>query len=96
MSPATRDALLAAIAKARSWINELVEGRVTSFEQIAERAGKVERHVRFLAPLGFVSPRVIAAIADGSAPADLTVTALAKALPYSWTEQEGRLGLPHG
>ena len=28
------------------------------------------------------------AIADGTAPADLTVTGLAKALPYSWAEQE--------
>ena len=27
-------------------------------------------------------------IADGTAPADLTVTGLAKALPYSWAEQE--------
>jgi hypothetical protein len=27
-------------------------------------------------------------IADGTAPAALTVTGLAKALPYSWAEQE--------
>jgi hypothetical protein len=40
-----------------------------------------------------VFPRVIAAIADGHAPSDLTVTALAKALPYSWADQERRLGL---
>jgi site-specific DNA recombinase len=58
------------------------------------REGKVERHVRFLAPLAFTSPRLIAAIADGSAPADLTVTALAKALPYVWAEQDRRSGLP--
>jgi hypothetical protein len=45
-----------------------------------------------LAPLAFVSPGVIVAIADGSAPADLTVTGLAKALPYSWAEQERRVG----
>jgi hypothetical protein len=32
--------------------------------------------------------RIIAAIVDGTAPADLTVTGLAKALPYSWAEQE--------
>jgi site-specific DNA recombinase len=45
-------------------------------------------HIRLLAPLAFLSPRIIAAIVDGTAPADLTVTGLAKALPYSWTEQE--------
>jgi hypothetical protein len=32
-------------------------------------------------------------IVDGTAPADLTVTGLAKALPYSWIEQEQRAGL---
>jgi site-specific DNA recombinase len=44
-------------------------------------------------PLAFLSPRIIAAIVDGTAPADLTVTGLAKALPYSWIEQEQRVGL---
>src|SRR5665811_2528600 len=46
-----------------------------------------------LAPLAFVSPRIITAIVDGTAPADLTVTGLAKALPYSWAEQERSIGL---
>jgi hypothetical protein len=32
--------------------------------------------------------RITAAIVDDTAPADLTVTGLAKALPYSWAEQE--------
>ena len=32
------------------------------------------------------TPRIVAAIADGNAPANLTVTGLAKALPYSWAE----------
>ncbi|HVS07107.1 MAG TPA: hypothetical protein VHK65_13225 [Candidatus Dormibacteraeota bacterium] len=30
----------------------------------------------------------------GTAPADLTVTGLAKALPYSWAEQESSIGFP--
>jgi DNA invertase Pin-like site-specific DNA recombinase len=91
MAPETRDALLSAIAKARAWVEDLIAGRASSFEQIAEQEGKVERHVRFLAPLAFVSPGVVKAIMDGAAPADLTVTALAKALPYSWVEQERRI-----
>ncbi len=76
MKTESRDALLAAITKARGWI---------------EAQG--ERHIRLLAPLAFLSPRIIAAIVDGTAPADLTVTGLAKALPYSWAEQEERAGL---
>ena len=46
-----------------------------------------------MATLAFVSPRIVAAIVDGTAPADLTVTDLAKALPYSWAEQEQGIGL---
>jgi site-specific DNA recombinase len=93
MTPETRDVLLAAIAKARAWVEDLVSGRATSFPEIAGREGKVERHVRFLAPLAFVSPSVLSAIMDGTAPAHLTVTLLAKAMPYSWAEQDRRLGL---
>ncbi len=52
----TRDALLTAIVKARSWINELIEGRTESLAAIAKRERKVERHVRNLAQLAFLSP----------------------------------------
>jgi hypothetical protein len=41
-------------------------------------------------PLAFVSPRVITAIIDGTAPAAITATALAGRLPYSWAEQARR------
>ena len=46
------------------------------------------RDIRLFAPLTFLWPRIIPAIVDGTAPADLTVTSLAKALPYSQTQQE--------
>jgi site-specific DNA recombinase len=93
MKPESRDALLTAIAKARGWIDAIRLGRFASFAEIAEREALCERHIRLLAPLAFLSPRIIAAIVNGTAPADLTVTGLAKALPYSWAEQERRFGL---
>jgi DNA invertase Pin-like site-specific DNA recombinase len=88
--PSRREALLIAIAEARQWVDEVAQGRPATFAQIARREGKVERHVRLLAPLAFLSPRIVAAIIDGTAPANLTVT-LARALPHSWAEQERRL-----
>ena len=87
-----REALLIAIAKARQWIDDLAHGRAASFAIIARREGKVERHIRLLAPLAFVSPRIVSALLDGTAPADLTLTKLARALPYCWAEQERRVG----
>ena len=89
----SRDALLTAVAKARKWIDDVRLGHCASFAEIAEREAVGERHIRLLAPLALLSPRIIAAIADDSAPADLTFTGLAKALPYSWAEQERRIGL---
>ena len=91
ITPSRRETLLTAIAKARQWVDEVVQGRTATFAQIARREGKVERHVRLLAPLAFLSPRIVAAIIDGTAPANLTVTTLARALPHSWAEQERRL-----
>ncbi len=88
MAPSNRDDLLLAIAKARTWVEELVDGRAASFAEIAEREGKAERHVRFLSPLAFVSPRIVHLIAEGTFRADLNVTKLVKLIDCSWTEQE--------
>jgi len=87
-----REALLIAIVKARQWIDYLAHGRAASLAVIARREGKAERHIRLLAPLAFVSPRIVSALLDGTAPADLTLTKLARALPYCWAEQERRVG----
>ncbi len=94
LDPAASEVLLIAIARARSWMNDLTEGRVNSFEEIARSENKVERHIRRLIPLAFVSPRIVEAIANGSAPADLTVTSLTSALPRSWTKQEKKYVCP--
>jgi site-specific DNA recombinase len=80
----TWDAILLAVAKARSWIDDLASGRVQSLAETAEREGKVERHIRLLTPLAFISPHRLAAIIDGTGPHHATVTALAQAVPYRW------------
>ncbi len=85
MNVGNRDALLLAIAKARAWIADLAEGRVHSFADIAKREEKVERHIRLLAPLAFVSPDAISDIMDGSSP-PMGVTELAKKVAHSWKQ----------
>jgi hypothetical protein len=70
--------------KARYWIDDIASGCVRSFAEIAEREGKVERHIRLLTPLAFISRHRLAAIIDGTGPHNATVTALAQALPYWW------------
>jgi site-specific DNA recombinase len=93
MKPETRETLLGAIAKARVWIEDIRLGRVASLAEIAGRECQGERYIRMLLPLAFVSPRIVAVIAEGRAAANLTVSSLVRALPYSWAEQERSIGL---
>jgi DNA invertase Pin-like site-specific DNA recombinase len=93
IKPETRDALLGAIAKARGWIEDIRLGRVASLAEIAGRERQGERYIRMLLPLAFVSPRIVAAIVEGRAAANLTLSSLVRALPYSWAEQERNVGL---
>jgi site-specific DNA recombinase len=93
MTPSRRDALLIAIAKARQWMDDLAHARAASFAVIARREAKVERHIRLLAALAFVSPRIVSALLEGCVPVDLTLTKFVRAVPWSWAEQERRVGL---
>jgi site-specific DNA recombinase len=85
LKPETRDVLLKAIAKARNWVDDLLDGRATSFADIADAEEIGERQVRLLAPLAFVQPRMLQAIVDGSVSSGLTVTSLARSIPLLWT-----------
>jgi hypothetical protein len=46
----------------------------------------------FITLLGGAAASCVSALLDGTAPADLTLTKLARALPYCWAEQERRVG----
>ena len=79
-------------------IDDLIEHRIASFAEIARCEGKVERHIRLLAPLAFLSPRIISAIVDGTVTADLAVTALGARRVHhgDWTAWLGRLDSNQG
>lgn len=88
MDDKTRTTLLTAIVKAKGWIDAMLRDSSIDFAAIAKKEELAERHVRFLAPLAYISPRIIEAIADGRAPADMTVSALDRGLPVNWAAQE--------
>jgi DNA polymerase (family 10) len=84
---------LQTIAKAQQWMDEIMMEKAKSLEEIADRENLAERYVRRLAVLAFLSPKIVAAIIDETAPADLTVTSLTQALPHCWTAQEQMFGV---
>jgi len=87
--------LLKAVARVRRWALELISGQVNSVDEIARREHLDKRSVRRLLRLGFLSPRIIEAIAEGHQPPDLPVFSLMRRvdLPLLWNAQEQAFGL---
>jgi site-specific DNA recombinase len=87
--------LLKAVARARTWSDDLISGRVPSVDEIAKREHLDRRSVRRLMPLGLLSPRVVEAIVEGRQPPDLSVMALTRRIdiPLLWSAEEQSLGL---
>jgi DNA invertase Pin-like site-specific DNA recombinase len=78
--------LLAAIAKSRYWLEDLIADR-TTIAEVAKREGRGERHIRLLLPLASVAPAIVQALVIGRVPSGITITGLAQSLSNSWTEQ---------
>ena len=87
--------LLKAVARARRWSQDLMAGRVRSVDELAKRERLDGRSLRRLLQLGFLSPRIVEAIAAGHQPLDLTVIGLTRRidLPLLWSAQEQVLGM---
>jgi site-specific DNA recombinase len=87
--------LLKAVARARRWSHDLLSGRAGSVRGIARRERIAPRYVRELLPLGFLSPKIVEAIAEGRHPAELTVIQLTRRidLPLLWNAQKQTIGI---
>jgi ParB-like chromosome segregation protein Spo0J len=84
---------LTAIANARQWAEELITGHVADTNELADREGCSERHVRQALSLAFLAPDIVQAAIDGELPPDLVMTRIRSDLPLSWSEQRKALAL---
>lgn len=78
-------ALLKALARARSWFEEVACGRASSLTEVARREGLRKRYVTRLTKLAFVGPPIAEAIAAGRTPPGVNLQML----------MDGRLELAH-
>ena len=78
--PKSKEAVLAAIRKARRWVDQLMAG--ASLSDIASQEGKTPRHIRLLTPLAFVSPATAEELINGTRTG--TITDLASRVPLAW------------
>ncbi len=88
--------LIATIANAHAWFQELASGRKSSISDIARERGLAANEVSRLLPLAFLAPDIVAAIMAGRQPVDLTVKRLTRceSLPSDWEQQRKVLGFP--
>jgi site-specific DNA recombinase len=87
--------LIALIADARRWRDDLVTGRAASIEEITTREGLAKGAVSRILPLAWLAPDLATAILEGRQPAVLTSTRLRALpdLPLGWAAQRALLGV---
>ena len=88
----TKAKLLAGIAKARAWVDELIAGRILDIADLAQREKRSVRSTTMLLSLAFLAPGLVQAIAENRLPRGIGLTRLAD-LPSEWSEQFMKLGL---
>jgi hypothetical protein len=88
----TKVKLLTAIAKARTWLDELIAGRVLDIANVAHQKKRSVRSTTMLFSLAFLAPGLVQAIAENRLPRGIGLTRLAD-LPSDWSEQFVKLGL---
>lgn len=88
--------LIALIADARRWRDDLLEGRAASIEEITTGEGLAKGAVSRILPLAWLAPDIAAAILEGLQPVVVTATRLRALpdLPLGWADQRALLGFP--
>jgi hypothetical protein len=87
-----RSRILKAIARGRTWLQELLSGQIADTKSIAIRERCSERLIRMTLSLAFLSPEVVQAIIAGRLPRRIGMSGLAD-LPSSWNAQHAALGV---
>ncbi|WP_375462184.1 recombinase family protein [uncultured Enterovirga sp.] len=88
----TRATLLAAIAKGRRWLDEIIDCRVAGPDAIAAREGCTVRQVNATISLAHLAPDIVEAAIAGRLPHGVGVRELTDA-PLAWSRQRDALGL---
>jgi hypothetical protein len=86
-----RVTLVAAIARGRRWLDELIADRTTDAHTFAKRDCSL-RHVNMTLSLAFLAPALVKAAIEGRLPRGIGVEQL-RELPLEWDRQFEALAL---
>jgi site-specific DNA recombinase len=84
--------VVAALARARQWLDEILSGTAKSIEEIPKREGCSPRKVNMRLSLAFLAPEIVKAAIEGRLPRGVGISRLSD-LPASWGEQFRQLGI---
>src|SRR6516165_8757669 len=89
----TRARLVAAIARGRRWLDQLIADPSASADTIAKRERSSARKINMTISLAFLAPDLVQAAINGRLPHGMGVARLSD-LPPAWSRQYQMLGLP--
>jgi hypothetical protein len=87
-----RARLVSAIARGRRWLDDVVEGRVTTVTQLCAREKCSVRQVNMTISLAFLAPNLVKAAVEGRLPRGIGIERL-RDPPTEWSRQFEALGL---
>jgi len=88
--------LVALLADAHRWVNELAQGRAASVSELALQTNRDPSEVSRVLPLAFLAPTIVSAILEGRQPLAITPPPRKRAaLALGWANQRRSLGFPH-
>lgn len=84
-------ALVAAVVRAREWLDRLMSGDVSSQRDLAAKEGLDERYVSRILPLAFLSPEITEEILEGTQPSHWCLDTFLGNVPLDWQAQRKAL-----
>jgi hypothetical protein len=90
------ESLIALLAKAHCWLDQLAARKIGSAREISHRDGIAASEVSRIIQLAFLAPDIVKAILDGRQPIELTPRRLMRIgeLPLEWHRQRRLFGFP--
>ncbi|MGC2546694.1 MAG: hypothetical protein WA426_12660, partial [Silvibacterium sp.] len=79
--------LVKAISRAHEWVRRMENGELKDQRAIAAATGLDERYISHILPSAFLAPDIVQAILGGNHVVGVSLGALLKGIPLSWTEQ---------
>jgi hypothetical protein len=80
-------AILKAIARARTWRDQIIAGEASGIRDLARIHKLNHSYVKRIYSFASFSPTSIAAILNGAVPPDVSLDSLVRRIPLVWAEQ---------